>query len=686
MAFAKISGEYQKKGYSVIPIKVGTKAPFFHDWSNYCKKLTTSEEVATWSKKFPNNNIGICCGPASGVVWIDLDLDINDKWQSEIYNAIKTLIPDSPVEKKGAKGFSRAYKYNGEKSESLRVGSVTVIDLLSDGRQTVIPPSIHSKTGMPYVWTSKNDLLEISKDQLPVLPANFVGTVRKVLSNFDARVGMEGEGRHNRLKNLVFALFHEGKNKDEIASKVVEYDKKFFRASYLSDSSEPGMRHGTTNQNAKWLVESMEKSFNRINLKLFGTNECETQRKKWPKPIGDEAFFGELQTIVQLIEPHTEADPVAILAQLLVTLGSIFGDKSFVRVDGTKHHSNLFSVIVGKSSKARKGTSLSHVMNIVKVVDRAWFKNRNKSGLASGEGLIWEVRDGEDEKEKGVTDKRLMLIETEFASTLRVLDREGNTLSPVLRNAWDSRNLAILSRQSKATATNPHISVIGHITEEELNKLLKDNEKANGFGNRFIWICVERKRLLPSGGQAHTLDWEPTILKLCKAVEFAKSAGEIRIAPGEALDHWIEIYESYSEERRGLFGAMTARAESQILRLALIYALVDCSSEIQIQHLRAAEAFWSYCESSSFYLFGNKSKNPMANELLNAIRSKDDGLTRTEIRDYFDRNKSKEDIQMALDELIHSQMVEKFVESSNGRKPTQRFIAKFPMENSGGSK
>src|SRR4029453_2896452 len=121
------------------------------------------------------------------------------------------------------------------------------------------------------------------------------------------------------------------------------------------------------------------------------------------------------------------------------------------------------------------------------------------SGLSSGEGLIWAVRDPIEKQQPikeggrvvdyqlvtedaGVTDKRLLVIESELASTLKVMAREGNTLSPVMRQAWDGHDLRTLTKSSSARATAPHISIIGHITRDELRRYLEATEAANGFG------------------------------------------------------------------------------------------------------------------------------------------------------------------------------------------------------------
>ena len=147
-------------------------------------------------------------------------------------------------------------------------------------------------------------------------------------------------------------------------------------------------------------------------------------------------------------------------------------------------------------------------MPLLRAQDETWRHSCIQSGLSSGEGLIWAVRDAifktERVKEKGVvcdyqevkvdagvTDKRLLVIESEFASTLKVMAREGNTLSATIRQAWDSGDLRILNKNSPARSTGAHISIVGHITADELKRCLDSTEAANGFANRFLWCCVQ---------------------------------------------------------------------------------------------------------------------------------------------------------------------------------------------------
>ncbi len=185
----------------------------------------------------------------------------------------------------------------------------------------------------------------------------------------------------------------------------------------------------------------------------------------WPAAPAAIVYHELLGEIVTRIAPHTEADPVAILTQLLVAFGGAAGRGAFFQVEATRHHPNEFMLLVGDSSKARKGSSWDHVRRLIAALDPT-IEQRILTGLSSGEGLIWAVRDptGQD---PGITDQRLLVIEPEFASVLKSSTREISTLSPTLRSAWDGRPLAILTRNAppalprhtpRSSATSPKTS------------------------------------------------------------------------------------------------------------------------------------------------------------------------------------------------------------------------------------
>jgi len=251
----------------------------------------------------------------------------------------------------------------------------------------------------------------------------------------------------------------------------------------------------------------------------------------------------------------------------------------------------------------------------------------------------------------GVDDKRLMVVEPEFASALRVAERNGSTLTAVLRQSWDNGTLRILTRKSPAKATGAHVSLVGHITKDELLRYLSSTETANGFGNRIAWLCVKRSKLLPEGGNLAAIDFAPLLRRLTEAVRFARAAGELT-RDKTARELWAEQYPQLTRDRAGLFGAVTGRAEAITLRLSMLYALLDCSAAVCVPHLAAALEVWRYCEDSARFIFGDALGDATADAILEALRARSEGMTRTDLRDLFDRNKPRAEIQRALAALL----------------------------------
>ena len=142
----------------------------------------------------------------------------------------------------------------------------------------------------------------------------------------------------------------------------------------------------------------------------------------WPKAPSGDAYYGLAGEVVRTLEPHTESDPAALLVQLLVSFGNLIGRGLHFRVEADRHALNLFAVLVGETSKARKGVSLGHVKRLLSDCDVSlnWESYCIQSGLSPGEGLIHAVRDGLGDN-PGVEDKRLLVVEPEFASVLRVM-------------------------------------------------------------------------------------------------------------------------------------------------------------------------------------------------------------------------------------------------------------------------
>lgn len=365
----------------------------------------------------------------------------------------------------------------------------------------------------------------------------------------------------------------------------------------------------------------------------------------WPAAPDRAAYHELLGQIVTTIAPHTEADPVAILTQLLVAFGAAVGRGTFFEVEATRHHPNEFMLLVGDSAKARKGSSWDHVRRLLAAVDPT-IERRILTGLSSGEGLIWAVRDPTTQ-DPGHVDQRLLVIEPEFSSVLRASAREISTLSPTLRSAWDGRPLAILTRTAPARASGAHIALIGHITQTELRRHTTTLELSNGYLNRILIVACRRQRLLPEGGDPDPLNATGLPRLLAATVKHAQTAGQIRLDQ-DARELWHDAYHQLAQPESGVLGQITARAEAHVIRLALIYALADGARDIRAPHLHAALALHDYAARSAAWALTGATGQPLAEQIHAALHASPAGLTRSQISDTLNHNQPTGQLDRAL--------------------------------------
>jgi len=389
------------------------------------------------------------------------------------------------------------------------------------------------------------------------------------------------------------------------------------------------------------------------------------------------AFEGLAGELVAMILPHSEADPFALLLQFLTAFGNAIGRCAYQVAEADRHYANLFAVLVGDTSKSRKGSSLSQVLRVMQEVDHDWFNRCRFAGLSTGEGLIHHVRDGHDgdgkNQDPGVTDKRALVVASELAAVLASMQRTGNTLSSTIRDAWDRGDLRTLTKGAPERATGAHISIIAHITREELRRQLNATEMANGFANRFLWARVRRSKSLPEGGALSDDEIQAFAVRVRESMALARRQQEIG-RDDEARIYWRTIYDELSEGAPGLFGAVTSRAEAQVMRLSGIYAVLDQSPVIRRNHLVSALALWRYCEASARAIFGDATGDRIADRILAfVVAAGDTGVSRSDVSNHFTRNVNAGRITMAIESLVESKHLETRQEPTGGRNATRLF-------------
>jgi hypothetical protein len=377
------------------------------------------------------------------------------------------------------------------------------------------------------------------------------------------------------------------------------------------------------------------------------------------------ALYGLAGKIVRTLAPHTEAQPEAILLQLLAAFGNIIGAGPHCMVGATRHSLNLFVILVGESSKARKGTSWNQIARLFAGVDPAWAANRVTSERVTPRGLTSLLA------QEQAGDQRLLVLAEELASMLHTMGRSRSQLSPLLRSAWDSGTLRMLTSDRSLHPSRGHLSLIGHITQRELDASLHRTDTHNGFANRCLWACVQRVQCLPDGGDVPTEELATLAHDLRRAVEWAAREPELVLRRDqEAGELWNSYYATLSQAKDEIHGTATGRAEAQVLRLSALYATLDCSPLIRLPHLEAALALWDYCAGSAAFLFGTCVGDAITDRIHEALQSAEDGLSRFQIRTLFHGHVSSSSIEEALERLNHLGAVNSRQVSGRGRPVT----------------
>jgi AAA domain/Bifunctional DNA primase/polymerase, N-terminal len=156
------------QGYYPVPIGPGTKAPHRYVPSKKQFKLWAGWHEYPRPIETPQPGAGIGVRTGDGVVAFDYD-------DEDAALIIAEVFPSSSVNKEGQRGFTPFYRSSRPISSEdwVDANGKVVLQILSRGRQTVIPPTVHPDTGVPYKWTNGRSLYDTRLDELPELPEDY---------------------------------------------------------------------------------------------------------------------------------------------------------------------------------------------------------------------------------------------------------------------------------------------------------------------------------------------------------------------------------------------------------------------------------------------------------------------------------------------------------------------------------
>ncbi len=409
-------------------------------------------------------------------------------------------------------------------------------------------------------------------------------------------------------------------------------------------------------------------------------DEPEARHVNQPRP-SEAMLYGLAGDVGKTAAATTEANPYAVCMGFMSFLSGMAGRDIYLPVGNTRHHPRLFTLHVGRSSRGRKGDALSLVHRIRHAIDKREREHGtiggsllglvHTGGLSSREGLVMFIhngfKQGKDEV-PAIEDKRLWVVESEFANILQQSKRDGNTLSPALRDAWDGVSIKPATKSLPLWTTDPHIAIAAAITPTELVELMKARELSNGFANRFVIFWAERERLIPFPRATSETDLLGLVERTEKVLRFMKGKYPAsKDSRAMTLSH--EAKTAYERLYRGLnattgsprLDGILERRAPMLLRIAMLFAMTDLTLTIEVHHIKAAQAWVTYWVDSVRYVFGEAAdeasiaeRQDSADKLL-AFLSQKGEATRTEITvECFNKHAPPGGLDAVIAELLNA--------------------------------
>ncbi|MCC8247409.1 DUF3987 domain-containing protein [Saccharothrix luteola] len=262
------------------------------------------------------------------------------------------------------------------------------------------------------------------------------------------------------------------------------------------------------------------------------------------------------------------------------------------------------------------GTATNAALALFGAADPYFRAENVHSGLSSGEGLAaaFATDDatgaGEAAGKSGKSprllpegDCRLLALETEWASVMARMKREGNTLGALLRQAWEGGNLSTLNVTARMAARS-HLGIVAHITPKEFSAKVSAADLAGGTYNRFLPVAVAQSKHFPT-------DPDPALMEELAA---SLSARLTRAGGFDALGFTPAAHVAWQRlqvEFNGHLGAdgpveeFISRAAANCVRIAALYAALDRTDHITPDHMTAAAALVRYSIDSARAIVDN---------------------------------------------------------------------------------
>ena len=473
-----------EQGYVPIPICYKGKNPAIKtDWTKYCVEKPTQDLINQWQLNYDKNslNIGITCGPASGIIVLDIDTDDKE---------ILAICPRSPVVRRGSKGEGRFFRY----SQSISSRSLPGLDILSSGRQTLIPPSLHP-LGMRYQWLTSDTLMDVKPEDLPELDLSFLKELEPLLiQSSKSNPVNKGAGRNNKLVDIISSMRGRGEDESNIIREVYEWDRNHHNPRLFTDPSEHQFKAKTEDEAylcAAKLVNNVTGSLLKAGLVLPNTNkviisidDTDTEKRKSEKfkTVPYPKARGIMRRFVDYCELTSAGKQDALGLGGAISLLSVLCSNRFnTQVRGLTTCPNTYTINIAPSSFGKEAAQ-KIIYDLLIEIDPTLMGG---ASYRSGSSIVMGLPKQQE---------RLDLID-ECSSLLRAMGGKEDYKSEIvevlssLYSKSGSKFLgftSVTSGEKYGACWNPCVSMLGSTTPSGFRSSVNKDMAAKGLLPRFF--------------------------------------------------------------------------------------------------------------------------------------------------------------------------------------------------------
>lgn len=701
--FAEYQKSYMERGLSVIPGKYGSKMPAIKDWSAYCYRLPTVDEVMSWTTNFSETNLDLALGEASGIV--ALDIDCTDQ---RILDVIMPILPESPVVKVGSKGETRFFRYTGETTDSLKFNGEMVVEILSNNKKTTLPPSRHPN-GLTYKYTSDETLLTINKNDLPILPPALFSHLGSVLRStfpdmINESLGKIKSGRNDELSSYCGTLIQESTPIGEAVQLLIQFDKDHNDPPLFTDANE--FRHTEPVSNALMFYSN---HLNTVNNKHYrDSNTYEVPILPKINNLGDSV--GKPQGAETRKRQKSLSDIMSLAPTVLKTLHTTLLNNSWVKQPDLAFGA-LLTLVSTLTSRKVVFQGMSPNLYVLNISPSGSGKDKPQSFVK--EILINMRADSLLGSGDYVSDASLMDGLANKPVRLDIMDEAGGILrsvnsgkseyngkmADVLAELYTSSNTKYLGRSTaegnKGACYRPNVNILASTTPTGFSEGVSRKAIEKGLMGRFLIFLgdneakAERLRSFPKVPEyvmqqlSFWFAFRPEDYVKEDELEFElggikQSFVDLK-ATKEAENRLDEIFAELDTLRRTTEATdpklpIIARLYQQMVKIVMISSAMRTIQDVPVIQKDDVEFGYSvimyYYETVESvvdqYIFENRTQMN-SQKVINMINKNGGIMTKTELYQST-QNLTKRERENIIDDLLESQLIGRQLESIDGEQ------------------